>query len=145
MKPGMRQENIVKNLIVDTGQGYILYVLPLSERADLDHLARQLGVKRAALISKDTLEHKLKLQIGAVPAFGSLFNLPVYLDQRVADVKTYGHQCSRSRSSRSVRSGWPITGTGAAGHHRLNGFVYNKRMLKMHPLSCRRRCHRRLH
>lgn len=74
-----------KALVLQADQDYLILVLPADQRADLDHLKSFLGVKRLAMASKDSVQSRTGLAVGAIPPFGSLFGFKTYLDPRLAD------------------------------------------------------------
>jgi nondiscriminating aspartyl-tRNA synthetase len=74
-----------KALVLQQDKEYILMVLPADQRADLDQLKNFLNAKRLAMASKESVQNKTGLDVGAIPPFGSIMGLKTYLDPRLAD------------------------------------------------------------
>ena len=75
----------VKVVVVKMNGGYALAVLPAHRRVDLKGLAKAAGVRRCALASEREFKDFFPdCEIGAMPPFGNLYNLPTYVDQEVA-------------------------------------------------------------
>lgn len=92
-----------KALVLDTGDDYILYVLPADQQADLSVLQKHLGVKRIALASKETVKAKTGLEVGSIPPFGSILGLSTYLDQNLADNQEIAFNAARHDASVIMR------------------------------------------
>lgn len=59
-----------------------LALLPATRRIDLDRLARAAGATEARLASEDEMKGLFPdVEVGAVPPFGALWNLPVFCDE----------------------------------------------------------------
>lgn len=75
----------VKVVVVKMNGGYALAVLPAHRRVDLKGLAKAAGVRKCALAGeKEFKDFFPDCEIGAMPPFGNLYNLPTYVDQEVA-------------------------------------------------------------
>ena len=80
--PGRR---LAKVVILRDGDSYAMAVVPAAAQLDLAELQRQIRRYGLALASQDELERLFPdCEIGAVPPFGRLFGLPVYLDRTFA-------------------------------------------------------------
>ncbi len=80
---GRRVAKVV--LAVADGQTVML-VLPASIQADMEKLGRDLGVKEVRLAREDEFASIFPdCEVGAMPPFGSLYNVPVYVDQSLAN------------------------------------------------------------
>ena len=67
---------------------YAMAVLPADRMLDLDELAANLGLRHARLATEAEMARLFPdSEVGAMPPFGRLFNLPVYLDERLAKEK----------------------------------------------------------
>lgn len=72
--------------VVD-GQNVML-VLPASAQVDLDRLKRDLSANDTRLAREDEFAGLFPdCEVGAMPPFGSLYNLPVYLDESLASAR----------------------------------------------------------
>jgi Ala-tRNA(Pro) deacylase len=80
--PGRR---LAKVVIVRDTDGYAMTVLPATEQLDLPELRRRSRRYDLTLASEDELERLFPgCEIGAMPPFGRVFGLPVYLDREFA-------------------------------------------------------------
>jgi Ala-tRNA(Pro) deacylase len=85
-------DEIVKNLLVKTDKGYIMVLLPASKNLDMEKLkklinAKGKGVKKVQIPKEGVMVKVFKVKPGALPAFGKLHNLEVYMDKSLQKVK----------------------------------------------------------
>ncbi len=65
--------------------GYGIALLPANTHVDLQELANWLGLSQLRLATEEELIGLFPdVELGAMPAFGNLYNIPVYLDDRLA-------------------------------------------------------------
>jgi len=81
----------VKVVLVREGRDrFLMAVVPASLHVDLEVLSRVSGRKHLALATESEVEREFPdCEVGAMPPFGHLYNLPLYLDQclrREADI-----------------------------------------------------------
>jgi Ala-tRNA(Pro) deacylase len=69
-----------KALIVKAGEHFLLLVLPADRKLDSRKVRGALGVKSLRFASKEEVAACTSLEPGAIPPFGTLFNLPTYCD-----------------------------------------------------------------
>ena len=75
----------VKVVVVKLNGSYALAALPAHRRIDLRALARAAGVRKCSLATENEFQQLfLDCEVGAMPPFGNLYNLPTYVDQEVA-------------------------------------------------------------
>lgn len=75
----------VKVVVVKLNGSYALAALPAHRRIDLKALARAAGVRKCSLATENEFQQLfLDCEVGAMPPFGNLYNLPTYVDQEVA-------------------------------------------------------------
>ncbi len=78
-------EHVAKVVIVKAGQKLVMLVLPAPARVDLERVKQALDVTYAALAREDEFKHVFPdCDLGAMPPFGNLYKLPVYLDRHLA-------------------------------------------------------------
>lgn len=78
-------KEVAKAVVVKTGGGHALAVLPSTCRVDLDRLGRDLGEARVGLATEDEVERLFPdCERGAVPPFGSLYHMPTVVDESLA-------------------------------------------------------------
>ena len=74
-----------KALIVKADDSFLMLVLPADRKLDSRKAQRGLGSKSLRFATKEELLELTGLEPGAVPPFGSLFSLPVYVDPALAE------------------------------------------------------------
>jgi Ala-tRNA(Pro) deacylase len=76
---------IAKAVVFLSEQGYGMAVLPGDSVVDLEQLRLDLGLSRLRLATEAELKELFPAcELGAMPPFGNLFGLPVYVDSRLA-------------------------------------------------------------
>jgi len=81
---GVIASHVAKTLVVKTGEGDVLAVLPASERIDIHKLRDIAGDNHARLATEDEMGSEFnEFELGAVPPLGELFGAPVFLDERL--------------------------------------------------------------
>ena len=76
---------VAKVVIVKTGNRYVLAILPAHCKVDLERIKGGTGVSEAALASEDEFARLFPdCELGAMPPFGNLYNLPTYVDSQLA-------------------------------------------------------------
>ena len=80
---------VAKVVIIFADAAMVMLVLPASEHADLAKVAAALGAKQAWLAD----EHEFAAvfpdcDIGAMPPFGNLYDIPVYVDRTLTKDET---------------------------------------------------------
>jgi Ala-tRNA(Pro) deacylase len=77
-------KELAKTVILWTGEEMILAVLPAPNHVRLDRLAAEVG-KSVRLATEQEFSRLFPdCEVGAMPPFGSLYNLPVYVDESLA-------------------------------------------------------------
>ncbi|MEK7323714.1 MAG: YbaK/EbsC family protein [Chloroflexota bacterium] len=74
-----------KALIVKGGVNFLMVVIPADLSLDSHALRSLLGTKKLRFATKEEVLERTGLTPGSIPPFGSLFNLPTYCDERLAD------------------------------------------------------------
>lgn len=81
-------KEIAKVVLVRYDGEYAMAVLPAPMKVDLDVLASEAGWPKAELAGEgDMLRLFPDCQTGAMPPFGNLYGLPVYVDKTLTDDK----------------------------------------------------------
>ena len=77
-------QEMAKTVLLRTGSGYLLAVLPATRRVDLDRLRRELNEDRLELATEGDMERLFPdCERGAMPPFGSLYRLPTVVDEMI--------------------------------------------------------------
>ncbi|MCS6851156.1 MAG: hypothetical protein NZ700_08320 [Gemmataceae bacterium] len=74
-----------KALVAKVGERFALFVIPADRKLDGRKVRTALGVKGLRFASREEVEQLTGLQPGAIPPFGSLFQLPTYCDPALGD------------------------------------------------------------
>jgi Ala-tRNA(Pro) deacylase len=77
---------IAKTVMVKLDGEMAMAVLPAPEMVDLERLAAQSGAQQAVLADEQEFERLFPgCELGAMPPFGNLFNMRVFVDKSLAD------------------------------------------------------------
>lgn len=77
---------LAKVVIVKSGGGFAMAVLPATSRLDLHKLGELAGDPHVVLATEDDFAGLFPgCEVGAMPPFGNLYELPVYADRRLAE------------------------------------------------------------
>lgn len=80
---------LAKVVVVCGSQGFALLVLPAIYKVDLARAQAALGDPQARLATEQEFRSLFpECEVGAMPPFGNLFALPVYVDQTLAQDET---------------------------------------------------------
>ena len=73
---------MVKVVIVNSEKGYLMVALPADRRVDIAALRADLGLRMTALATEEEFKRLFPdCEPGAMPPFGNLYNIPVYVDK----------------------------------------------------------------
>lgn len=76
---------VAKTVVFLSEHGYGMAVLPADSVVDLEELRKDLGLSRLRLATEAEVGNLFPdCELGAMPPFGNLYDLPVYLDNRLA-------------------------------------------------------------
>ena len=77
---------LAKTVIVRGPNGYAMVVLPADCKVNLCELATTLNLQHLRLATEEELRERFpESEVGAMPPFGALCGLPVYMDVRLAE------------------------------------------------------------
>ena len=81
-------KELAKTVIVKLDGALAMAVLPASYQVDLPALGRATGAKEAVLASeREFKQHFPDCETGAMPPFGNLYGIPVYVDDTLTEDK----------------------------------------------------------
>jgi Ala-tRNA(Pro) deacylase len=81
-------KELAKTVIVKLDGALAMAVLPASYQVDLPALKRATGVQEAALATeREFKQHFPDCETGAMPPFGNLYGIPVYVDETLTEDK----------------------------------------------------------
>ena len=75
---------LAKTVVLRAGDETILAVLPAAHHASLDKLSNLLGKPVRLAMEQEFINLFPDCELGAMPPFGSLYHLPVYVDESLA-------------------------------------------------------------
>lgn len=79
-------KDFAKTVIVFVDESYCMCVLPATARVDLEKLKAELGARKINLATEDEIDTICpECEVGAMPPFGALYNLPVYISHQLKD------------------------------------------------------------
>jgi Ala-tRNA(Pro) deacylase len=80
-----------------------MLVLPAPAHVDYDRVRAWLGVQEVRAAHEDEFEHLFAdCEVGAMPPFGNLYHLPVYLDRSLAEIDHLVFQAGTHRETMKV-------------------------------------------
>jgi Ala-tRNA(Pro) deacylase len=78
----VRGKDVAKTVLLRTGHGHVLAVLPATHQVDLEQVRRDLGEERVELAPEEEMDRLFPdCERGAIPPFGSLYQLPTLVDE----------------------------------------------------------------
>lgn len=76
---------LVKTVLIRTRDGFLLAAIPANCKIDWSALARVTGAVEPRLATEEEVDRLFpSLELGAIPPLGPLFELPVFMDLRLA-------------------------------------------------------------
>jgi Ala-tRNA(Pro) deacylase len=76
---------VAKSVIIFGDDGYHMLVIPASKLVDFQEVRLTLGFSHARLATEDEIGRLFPdCELGAMPPFGKLYNMPTYLDSSLA-------------------------------------------------------------
>jgi Ala-tRNA(Pro) deacylase len=76
---------VAKTVLLRTGEGYVITVLPADHKVDLEQVRHFLGDEEVNLASESEMERVFPdCERGALPPFGSLYHLETLVDESLA-------------------------------------------------------------
>jgi Ala-tRNA(Pro) deacylase len=101
---GTRLEEGAKALVVRAANRYVHLVLPAHRRADNAALRALLGTRTLRFATPDELRELTGCAPGAVPPFGNLFDLPVFVDEELAALERIAFNAGSNAVSITMRA-----------------------------------------
>lgn len=82
----VRGKEMAKTVIVKVDGRLAMAVVPATLKVDLARLAAAAGAKTAEIATEQEFQHAFpECEVGAMPPFGNLYGVDVYVDRRLAD------------------------------------------------------------
>lgn len=83
----LQHSQIAKSLLMKADNDFILAILPADKNLDMKKLAKLVAAKKISMPKEKVMTEKFKVKPGALPAFGGLYKLPVFVDKLVMKQK----------------------------------------------------------
>jgi Ala-tRNA(Pro) deacylase len=98
----VQDKDLAKTLVVNTDGKYCMVVMPADHRLDEHKLGELVNAKNVHLAKEENLKALFPdCEIGAMPPFGNLYALPVYIDKTLTEDKDITfNACSHIKSIR---------------------------------------------
>jgi Ala-tRNA(Pro) deacylase len=81
-------KEVAKTIVVDVDGKFVMAVIPAPHKVSLKLLKELLGAKEVRLASEAELTQLFPdCEVGAMPPFGNLYNMPVYISTALKDRK----------------------------------------------------------
>jgi len=78
----VKGQMLVKVVVINSDKGHMMLALPADRRVDISALRADLGLRLAALTSEQEMKKLFPdCDTGAMPPFGNLYDMPVYVDR----------------------------------------------------------------
>ncbi len=96
---------MLAKVVMVLGDGKLaMFVLPAPARVDLERVAAVLGVKEARLVHEEEFADRFPgCEVGAMPPFGNLYELPVYADKSLAEDETIVFEAGTHTDTMSMK------------------------------------------
>jgi Ala-tRNA(Pro) deacylase len=78
-------KEMAKTVLLRAGSRYLMAVLPATHKVDLEELRRELGEEQLELATEQDMDQLFPdCERGALPPFGSLYQMPTVVDESLA-------------------------------------------------------------
>jgi Ala-tRNA(Pro) deacylase len=85
----VKGREVAKTVLLRTGRGHMLAVLPATHHIDLEQLREELQDPELTLASEEEMDRLFPdCERGAVPPFGSLYDVPTIMDDSLTEDET---------------------------------------------------------
>ena len=100
---GVSLKSGAKALIVKVKEEFVMLVLPGDRRLDRKKLRGNLGYKSVRFATSEEVQELTGLTPGAIPPFGSLFQLKTYCDPALGENEEINFNCGTHTKSMTIR------------------------------------------
>jgi len=96
---------MLAKVVIVLGDGKLsMLVLPAPARVDLERAAAALGAKEIRLAHEDEFADRFPgCEVGAMPPFGNLYDLPVFVDRSLAEDETIVFEAGTHTDTMSMK------------------------------------------
>ncbi|OGQ14126.1 MAG: hypothetical protein A3B70_04670 [Deltaproteobacteria bacterium RIFCSPHIGHO2_02_FULL_40_11] len=80
--------DVAKTVVLKTDDGFVVGVTPACYRVDFGKMKKLLGTQELRLATEAEIQKLFPdCELGAMPPFGNIYNVPVYVDQHLKENK----------------------------------------------------------
>lgn len=102
---GVQADEVVKTILLDTGGGHALTVIPGDRRLDMHRVQRAVTDHHAHLATEDEIGRDFPgYELGCLPPIGSLLRVPLFVDPDVTRHETIVFAAGSQTESVKVRT-----------------------------------------
>ena len=83
----LQHSQIAKSLLMKADSDFILAILPADKNLVMEKLEKLAKAKKISMPKEKVMKEKFKVKPGALPAFGGLYKLSVFVDQLILKEK----------------------------------------------------------
>lgn len=84
IRPGYSLDQGAKALVVKSGGDFRMFVMPANLRMSSSKVKKNLGIKEVRFATPEEVSEITNgVQVGGIPPFGNLFNIPVIVDPKL--------------------------------------------------------------
>ena len=96
---------MLAKVVIVVGDGKLsMLVLPAPARVDVDRAAASLGAKELRLAHEDEFADRFPgCEVGAMPPFGNIYDLPVFVDKSLAEDETIVFEAGTHTDTMSMK------------------------------------------
>lgn len=97
-------KTLAKVVMMFADENLVMLVMPAPHKVDVDRAELVLGVKKARLALEEEFAEKFPdCEVGAMPPFGNLYDLPVYVDEALSENETIVFQAGTHTDTMSMK------------------------------------------
>ena len=79
-------KEMAKTVLLRSGHGYVLAVLPATCQVDMEEMRQELGDERIEMATENEMDQLFPdCERGAIPPFGSMYHVPTVVDETLAE------------------------------------------------------------
>ncbi|OGI14769.1 hypothetical protein A3K63_02740 [Candidatus Micrarchaeota archaeon RBG_16_49_10] len=101
---GTTLESGAKAMVLRSGGKFYMFVISAAKKIDMRKAKKILGTKSLSFATPEEVFQNCHCEIGAVPPFGDLFGLEVFVDESVAGQETMNFNAGRHDTSMQMES-----------------------------------------
>jgi Ala-tRNA(Pro) deacylase len=101
---GVPIESGAKAMVMRSKGKFYMFVLSSAKRLDMKKIKEILGTKSLSLATPEEVLENCHCEVGAVPPFGDLFGMEVFVDESIPEQETINFNAGRHEKSIQMKS-----------------------------------------